>query len=270
MTNRNVNLADPAYVRDQYRASNNLESRIVLHERFSTAKQKWFEWYWDHFDLPTDARILEIGCGTGMLWRDNRGRIPSTWCLTLSDFSLGMIETARAANVRADFLSCDAQAIPFRNNYFDAVIANHMLYHVPDLPQALVEIQRVVKPSGKFYAATNGDNHLRELKIMISDFLDADATPLLDANVSKQFSLENGAAQLSKSFAHVKRFDFDDALVVTQVEPLVAYIMSGFMGKQLLGVGREESLRQFIANRMARDGVICITKSTGLFIASGS
>ena len=263
-----MNLSDPRYVKDQYRASNNLEARIGLHERFSTAKQKWFEWYWDHFDLPTDARILEIGCGTGMLWRDNRGRIPLTWCLTLSDFSLGMIETTRAANVRADFLASDAQAIPFRDHYFDAVIANHMLYHVPDVPRALVEIRRVLKPSGKFYAATNGDLHLRELKIMISDFLDAGVTPLLNVNVSKHFSLENGAEQLAQVFASVKRFDFDDALVVTEVEPLVAYIMSGFMGKQLLDPERKEALRQFIAERMSRDGAIRITKSTGLFIAT--
>jgi len=263
-----LDLADPAYVREQYRASNNLEARIVLHERFSTAKQKWFEWYWDHFDLPTDARILEIGCGTGMLWRDNRGHIPTTWRLTLCDFSLGMIETVRAANVRANFLTSDAQAIPFRDSYFDVVIANHMLYHVPDVARAIEEIRRVLKPSGKFYAATNGGAHLRELKTLVPGFLGADASPLLDTNVSKQFSLDNGAAQLAKSFARVERFDFEDALVVTKVEPLVAYIISGFMGKQLLRADHEESLRQFIADRMARDGVIRITKSTGLFVAT--
>jgi len=236
-----IDLADQSYVRDQYRASKNLDARIVLHERFSTADQKWFDWYWDHLDLPINARILEIGCGTGMLWRDNRTRIPPTWHLTLSDFSLGMIETARAANVPADFLSSDAQAIPFRNNYFDAVIANHMLYHVPNRAQAISEVRRVLKPNGKFYAATNGDAHLRELKTLISGFIDASSTPLLDASVSKQFSLENGAQQLAKSFVQVERLDFDDALVVTEIEPLVAYIMSGFMGKQLLHAENEES-----------------------------
>lgn len=263
-----IDLADQSYVREQYRASSNLEARIVLHERFSTAKQKWFDWYWDHLDFPTNVRLLEIGCGTGMLWRDNCARIPATWQLTLSDFSFGMIETTRGAKVPADFLSNDAQALPFREDYFDAVIANHMLYHVPDVGRAIAEIQRVLKSNGKFYAATNGAKHLRELKTLVSGFLGAGSTPLLDASLSKQFSLENGAEQLAKLFAHVERFDFDDALVVTQVEPLVAYIMSGFMGKPLLHAEHEESLRQFIADRIAREGAIHITKSTGLFIAT--
>lgn len=261
----NVNLADSAYVRDQYRASNNLQARIVLHERFSIAKQKWFHWYWDHFDLPTDARILEIGCGTGMLWRDNRARTQraTTWHLTLSDFSPGMIETVRAANICADFLTSDAQAIPFRDDYFDAVIANHMLYHVRDIVRAIAEMRRVLKPNGKLYAATNGVTHMREYFDLVSEFLGVE--PLA---THESFSLENGAEQIGKYFQSVQCFYFDDALVVTEVDPLVAYIMSGFMGTQLIGVEREEALRQFIANRIARDGVIRITKSTGLFIAT--
>ncbi|MBI5033633.1 MAG: class I SAM-dependent methyltransferase [Chloroflexi bacterium] len=218
--------------------------------------------------MPTDARILEIGCGVGMLWRDNRARIPVTWQLTLSDFSLGMIQACATHLPSATYLQADAQAIPFGDKYFDAVFANHMLYHVPDVSRAIAEIRRVLKANGKFYAATNGDAHLRELKTIVAELLGHAIMPLVDANVSKQFSLENGAQQLAKSFVHVEHFDFDDALVVTEVEPLVAYIMSGFMGKQLLHIEYEESLRQFIADRMARDGAIRITKSTGLFIAT--
>lgn len=263
-----LNLADPTYVRDQYRASDNLQARIVLHERFSTAKQKWFEWYWDHFDLPADARILEIGCGVGMLWRDNRAKIPAAWQLTLSDFSFGMVETCATHLRGVSHSQSDVQAIPFRNQSFDAVIANHMLYHVPDVTRAIAEMRRVLKPSGKFYTATNGERHLRELKTLVARFLGTATLPMLDENASRQFSLENGAAQLTEAFAHVARFDFDDALVVTEVEPLVAYIMSGFMGKQLLSTDHEKSLRQFITQQMNRDGAIRLTKSTGLYIAA--
>lgn len=259
-----LNLADQTYVKDQYRASNNLQARIALHERFSTAKQKWFDWYFDHLDLPADAHILEIGCGTGMLWRENRTRIPSAWRLTLSDLSFGMIETTRAANVSADFLQSDAQAIPFRDHYFDAVMANHMLYHVPDIPRALVEIRRVLKPSGKFYAAANGPAHMREYYQLASDFLGTGSWSTFE-----QFRLDNGAEQIGKAFARVERFDYEDALVVTEVEPLVAYAMSGLVGTQLIGAERETALREFIAERIARAGAFHITKSTGLFIATG-
>ena len=53
--------------------------------------------------------------------------------------------------------------LPFEADTFDAVVANHMLYHVPDRAQALAEMQRVLKPGGQVYLATNGLAHLREL-----------------------------------------------------------------------------------------------------------
>ncbi len=257
-----ANLADPAYVKDQYRESTNLGARIALHERFNTATRDWFDWYFDHLDLPNDARVLEIGCGTGLLWRKNGSRIPATWRLTLSDFSRGMVETTRATGVSASFLQTDAQAIPFRGACFDAVTANHMLYHVPDLPRALSEIHRALKPSGKLFAATNGIAHMREYFQLVSDFLGFESiTPFT------QFTLENGAELLAKHFAKVERFDFDSNLEVTEVEPLVAYAMSGFVGKQLIGTKREDALRQFVADRIARDGAFHITKAVGLFVA---
>lgn len=48
----------------------------------------------------------------------------------------------------------DIQNIPYEDNSFDLVIANMMLYHVPDLPRALAEVGRVLKPEGKLYTAT--------------------------------------------------------------------------------------------------------------------
>lgn len=264
MSTPNLNLADKTYVKDQYRASDNLQARIALHERFSIAKQKWFDWYFDHLDLPANAHLLEIGCGTGMLWRENRVRIPPAWWLTLSDLSFGMIETTRAANVAADFLQSDAQAIPFRDNFFDAVMANHMLYHVLDIPRALAEIRRVLKSGGKFYAATNGPTHMREYFQLASEFLGTGSLSTFE-----QFRLDNGAEQIGQVFARVERFDYEDALVVTEVEPLVAYAMSGLIGSQMIGAERETALRQFIAERIARDGAFRITKSTGLFVATG-
>ena len=55
------------------------------------------------------------------------------------------------------------QSIPYADATFDAVIANHMLYHVPDLEKAISETRRILKPTGKLFNATNGKNHMREL-----------------------------------------------------------------------------------------------------------
>ena len=86
----------------------------------------------------------------------------------LSDFSEGMLEQARQ-NLKSSlslfqFNVIDAQSIPFDNASFDIVIANHMLYHVPNRSKAFSEIKRVLKPSGRFYSSTGGCTHLKELR----------------------------------------------------------------------------------------------------------
>ncbi|MBI5300663.1 MAG: class I SAM-dependent methyltransferase [Chloroflexi bacterium] len=258
-----TSLSDSGYVRDQYRASNNLTTRAALHERFGTAPRKWFDWYFDHLDLPARARVLEVGCGTGALWRENDTRIPPSWQITLSDFSPGMIETTRVAVPRARFAVTDAQSVAFEWGVFDAVLANHMLYHVPDVPRALAEFKRVLRPQGKLFAATNGQTHLRELRALIGEIAGIEQ-PFLEM----QFNLENGAAYLAHYFANVQRFDYDDALVVTEVEPLVAYAMSGVLSSQVHQANGEEKLRRIITDRIARDGAFVITKSVGMFVCA--
>ncbi len=257
-----MNLSDPSYVRDQYRASNNLATRASLHERFSTAPRRWFDWYFDHLDLPANARVLEIGCGTGALWREKATRIPASWQITLTDYSAGMIETTRAVVPRARFAVMDAQAVACEWGVFDAVIANHMLYHVPDVARALAEFKRVLRPHGNFFAATNGEQHHRELFQFTANLFGV-ASPL----AFKQFTLENGTAQIKQSFSRVERFDYPDKLVVTEVEPLVAYVMSGFMGATVVGAAGEEILRHAITDHITRHGAFEITKATGLFVA---
>ncbi len=256
-----IALDNPTLVKDQYRNGANLDARIALHARFSTARRQFPEWMFDHFDLPGGARVLEVGCGTGLLWDTNRTRVPATWHLTLTDFSLGMAATARATGVVARFAQCDAQAVPFPAASFDGVIANHMLYHMPDLPRALGEIRRVLRSGGKLYAATNGRDHMRELDELAGEF------GIKPASAALSFTLENGKQLLAKYFSSVRRFDFADALVVTEVEPLVAYILSMFSAKGLRGTETEQRLRRVIAERIASDGAIRITKSPGLFVA---
>ena len=251
------------YLQNQYRDSTNLDARIALHARFTTAPRPWTAWVFDHLDLPRDARVLEIGCGTGLLWRRNRERIPASWRLMLTDFSFGMVEAARATGVPASFTQSDAQQIPFRTASLDAVIANHMLYHVPDLPRALSEIQRTLKPGGKFFATTNSVTHMRELGELTSRF------GVHPGSATLTFTLENGEPILAKHFASVRRIDFNDTLVVPEVEPLVAYIFSMSSAQKIRGSEDEQQLRQMIAERIARDGAFRITNAAGLFIAEG-
>ncbi len=156
---------------DQYKGASNLNARFQLHERFSTNKYGWHPRVFDQFNLSSKSCILELGCGPGLLWLTNNDRVPEGWYITLSDLSRGMLQEARQ-NLREGhrhfkFSVVDAQSIPFENKTFYTVIANHMLYHVPDRMKAFSEIRRVLKTAGRFYAATNGRDSNRELRELV-------------------------------------------------------------------------------------------------------
>src|SRR5262249_45261033 len=157
-------------------------------------------------DASADARILEIGSGPATtLWRANIERIDPTWTITLADFSAGMIEAAREVlGDRAEYAVANAEDMPFADESFDVVLANHMLSPVAARPKALPEICRVLVRGGAFHAATNGDGHMRELGELPPWW-----PPLTH---TQQFGLESGPVQLEPFFVDIRVERFEDDL----------------------------------------------------------
>ncbi len=256
---------DQKLLQEQYCNASNLRARMQLHQRFSTNTYGWHRWVFDHLILPSEAHILELGCGPGTLWLENLDRIPDGWKITLSDFSSGMLEEARQ-NLRDSgrnfsFELVDAQSIPFVDASFDAVAANHMLYHVPDRAKALSEIRRILRSNGRLYAATNGRNHLRELREFVGRFV-----PNPPDYGGLSFNLENGYAELSRYFPQVTLHRYESTLVVTEAEPIVVYVFSGST-KDFLAGDKLREFTDFVKQQIATDGAIRITQDTGLFEA---
>lgn len=256
----------------QYNNAQKLESRILIHERFSVNKYDWQRWVFDHFKMPSQGNVLEIGCGPGTLWLKNTDRIPEQWNVTLSDFSAGMLQEAQK-NLQNfphpfTFQIIDAQSIPFADQHFDMIVANHMLYHVPDRARALAEIRRVLKPGGHFFAATNGNRHMQEIRELIVGFDPSLATAWDIASPAslEGFRLENGSDELSAHFSTVTLHLYEDGLIITKAEPLAAYILSNPVGETLVA-DRVEQFTQYIEQEIAKNGALHITKETGLFEA---
>ena len=260
-----ASIDDQTYlVNEQYRDASNLLARADLHTRFSTNTYGWQRWVFDHFSMPAGARVLEVGCGPGLLWSENRERIPADWAITLADLSVGMIEQAQRAlgseAARFQFMVLDVQAIPFPDASFDAVVANPMLYHVPDIARALVEIRRVLRPGGQFFAATNGQGHLAEIHELRRRF-----DPGLDSWQSS-FTLENGPSWLAPYFDHTVVDRYDDALAVTEAAPLIAYALSHAASGNL-SAARRADFERMVVEELAARGTIHITKDSGLLEA---
>lgn len=257
----------------QYQNASNLNARMALHRRFSTNPTGWFAWYLDQLELPDTCRVLELGCGPASLWKENLGRVQAGWRLFLTDFSPGMVREAAQINdpqQQFAFAAADAHALPFPSASFDFVMANHMLYHVPDINRALSEIRRVLRPGGRFYAATNGERHMAEvyaLEDQLSAGQNSGAVPPLRL-WSSSFTLENGGASLRRHFATVELRHYPDGLRVTEAQPLVDYVLS-MIGHFLRKIpqGSVEALRQQFEEEIRANGYIPITKDSGVFIA---
>ncbi|HWM89178.1 MAG TPA: methyltransferase domain-containing protein [Thermoanaerobaculia bacterium] len=250
---------DAAYLRaDQYRTVENLDARIRFHDRFSTNPQRWPRWVFERLHAGPSARILEVGCGSGSLWEENRSRVPAGWKVVLSDFSPGM--AAQARNLSFPVAVLDVQALPFPELWFDAVIANHMLYHVPDRPRALAAIRRVLRPGGRLYAATGGRDQFHELIDLVRRF--DPGLVLWEGRGPDSFLLETGHEQLAPGFSDVRLHRYDDSLVVTEAEPLVAYVASK------VALPEKAAFTRFVEEEMRRlGGSLRISKDYGLFEA---
>jgi ubiquinone/menaquinone biosynthesis C-methylase UbiE len=252
---------------DQYKNSSNLDARIALHQRFSTNPHGWFNWVFDTLiKLPAESRILELGCGSGEMWKECASRIPAGWMITLTDLSDGMLDAAWRNLVplgrNFKFEQMDAQSIPYGDKSFDAVIANHMLYHVPDREKTLNEIKRVLKDDGRLIATTVGNAHIRE----IVQWLKRVRTRERSGRFSSPFTLENGQEQLQKFFSQVAMSRYVDNLEVTEIDPLIAYIRSS-IGATDLSEEKLGELKKDLTTMLKKEGKIFITKDSGLFEA---
>lgn len=261
-------------VNEQYRNSANLNARVRVHSLYSTNPQSWNNWLFDQLEIADETNLLEVGCGPGYLWQQNRGRIQTTVRATLTDLSPGMVVEIRRHLTNLPqvftFAAVNVLDLPFPDNTFDIVLAMHMLYHVPDRPAALKEISRVLKPRGKLYASTLGSDNMKELRDLLAPHNKNAARSITfgapGSETEGAFNLDHGGEELEAIFSTVERRLYPDSLRVTEAGPLVDYVLS-----MSLHPGMEDKrpgLTSLIQNALdSRGGIFNISKESGLFIA---
>lgn len=251
-------------IMEHYRDAKHLSIRIHLHEVFSVNKQGWFPWLFEHIQFQSVNRLLELGCGNGVLWKNSTMNIRNRE-IFLSDHSQGMVDTAR--NLLGEdysYMVIDCQKIPFKRDYFDAVIANHVLFYMNDIDKGLKEIQRVIRDNGTFYCSTYGRQHMHEINQLVKEF--NRNIVLSDHDLSNRFGIEDGEIRLKKFFTMVSFIPYEDALEVNQVEPLLEYIMSCHGNQKKLLDHCLPAFHAFLEGKIKEKGSIHITKQAGLFI----
>jgi len=248
-------------IEKQYQTAGNLSTRISIHKKYSINPQPFGDWIMSHYEIKPEFQILELGCGTGEMWKGKRSLLDGGARLTLTDFSPGMLETAKKNTLDlpgVDYQVVDIQNIPYEDAAFDMVIANMMLYHVPDLDRGLSEARRVLKPGGSFYCATYGEHGIMEF---INETLREYS---ISGRIGKTFTLQNGGEALGKHFAQVERLTRKDGLAIPYIPDFVDYVLS-LSNLSDIENASAELLRQAFEKKRV-NGILYVPKEYGMFI----
>jgi 2-polyprenyl-3-methyl-5-hydroxy-6-metoxy-1,4-benzoquinol methylase len=263
-------------VRQQYMTDETLRVRHETHERYSVPKIDFPAWVLNYIPWRGGERLLDVGCGTGNYYQPLLERVPDVKYHGL-DFSTGMLKKHPA--MEKSMLG-DAQDLPFADNSFEVVMANHMLYHVPDIDRAIKECRRVLKPDGIMVTATNSQHTMPEFQVLFRRAIvllsaPGAATPAQPPMPAHSlFALENGTRHLARNFYAVVRYDLPGSFVFPSIDPVMAYLESTRQLREPQlprGVVWDDVMmimRQQITHLINHFGELTVNKVSGLLIAS--
>ena len=203
-----MKLNDPEQVRREYATETGLTARKAAYQHAEGPNAQ--ELVFQAIAAARPSRFLDVGCGEGELAARVQHELRAE--VVAIDQSERMVELTRARGV--DARVGDVQELPVADTAFDCAAAAWMLYHVPDVDQALDELARVLRVGGRLVAVTNYGDHLQELKELVgapegrfTTFRGEDAEPLLRAR-----------------FANVERIDCSGTVTFPDRDAVLAYV----------------------------------------------
>ncbi|WP_415951874.1 class I SAM-dependent methyltransferase [Streptomyces sp. KLOTTS4A1] len=266
-----LSAAHDAAVTDRAR----LAGRAYNGDRDLAARQSLYQWQTPRYDLPglvaeqlgdVRGRVVDIGCGNGKFIQRLRRDRPDLSLLGL-DIATGIL-----AGVPGPVAVADATRLPLAAGRADAALALHMLYHVPDISQAIRELARVVADDGVVVASTNSDRDKAELDDLwqraAGEVLGTDRGPAR-ISLSARFSLEQAPALLGEEFGRVEVAELPGTITVRDPEPVIAHMASYRAWADQHDVPFDATIdraRALVADHIARNGAYEITCLGGILV----
>lgn len=200
---------DPTYVASQYATETGLAARKAVYAEVSGPDAR--EFVFAAIAEVAPGIVLEVGCGEGELAERVQNELGAK--VVALDQSPRMVELTQARGV--DARVGDVQELPFADDSFDVAVAAWMLYHVPDLDRGLGELSRVLRPGGRFIAATNAADHLQEMFELVGR-----------GGFDFPFRADNGAEILARHFTNVETRDGSGTVTFRKAEQIRSYLRS--------------------------------------------
>jgi ubiquinone/menaquinone biosynthesis C-methylase UbiE len=206
-----------------------MQSRLadVLETRGADVQQQRIrEAFLDAVTFPTRSRVLDVGCGTGVLTRLLAAR-PEIVEVVGVDPATSLLERARA--LAADLTSVtfhegDARSLSFENESFDVVVFDSTLSHVPGVEQALTEALRVLRTPG-WLAVFDGDYATTTVALADHDPLQECVNAMMANSVNDRYVMRRLPSLARQAGFELDRFDSHgfadlsgDGYMVTVVE----------------------------------------------------
>ena len=176
-------------------------------------------------------RVLDAGCGTGDVTARMRAAVDPGQVLGV-DVSPRMVMLTRDRGVPA--VVADLDELPFSDRCFDVVLANRVLYHLPDPRHAISSMRRVVRKEGILVVVLYRRCHLSELWERLG-------RPLWGPD---DVVAEMGEVLLRAQCGYVERIDVTQAVIWSRRADLEAYLSSyeTLAGQDLAGLLPEVAL----------------------------
>jgi arsenite methyltransferase len=159
----------------------------------------------EHVELTRDARVLDVGCGTGFPLIEIAERLgPASRVCGIDPWSAALARTRFKTRLRrvenVAVVGGDAAALPFPDACFDLVVSNLGVNNFEKPEAALWEIRRVARPGSKLALTTNLKGHMKEFYDIFEETLaevgDGKALGALKAHVNHRATVEKLTALL--------------------------------------------------------------------------
>ena len=157
-----------------------------------------------HLPLDPNAKVLDVGCGTGFPAVELAQRLgPPAHVTGIDRWAAALARARRKVKVwgvgNVTFIDGDATSMPFHQNSFDLIVSNLGLNNFADPAAAFAECRRVLRPRGRLALATNLQGTMSEFYALFRTVLDANVVSALDAHVAHRATIHGTFALLKNA-----------------------------------------------------------------------